>query len=128
MAEKETVVEEFKKTEQLISKIMESLNSIKKNEANFAEIVTHLKSSFETLDEIKKAFSNTIEVNIKINEEFATKLELFEKQVQELNDTNSNVVALNQKFDSFDKKLYDLEEKFQSIEDVINRYRFIKKK
>lgn len=48
--------------------------------------------------------------------------------MQELNDTKSTVVALEQKFDSFDKKLNNLEENFQSIEDVINRYRFIKKK
>ena len=48
--------------------------------------------------------------------------------MQELNDTNSTVVALKQKFDSFDEKLNNLEENFQSIEDVINRYRFIKTK
>tara|TARA_B100001939_G_C16659092_1_gene495122 strand:- start:39 stop:173 length:135 start_codon:yes stop_codon:yes gene_type:complete len=38
------------------------------------------------------------------------------------------VVALKQKFDSFDEKLNDFEEYFKSIEDVISRYRFIKKK
>ena len=52
-----------------------------------------------------------VEVSNKINEEFSSKLEIFKKQVQELNDTNSTAVALKQKFDPFDEKLNDLEEK-----------------